>query len=78
MGGDVFFVDQGLHIALDNGIVRVTISKPGGIITGIRYGGLDNLLEVLNKETNRGLFIFNLFIFPHLFIYIPTNIRTST
>lgn len=59
MGGDVIFVDQGPHIALDNGIVRVTISKPGGIITGIRYGGLDNLLEVLNKETNRGYWDLN-------------------
>lgn len=59
MGGDVYFVDQGAHITLDNGIVRVTISKPAGIITGIRYGGLDNLLEILNKETNRGYWDLN-------------------
>lgn len=39
---------------MDNGIVQVTLSKPGGIVTGIRYGGIDNLLEFRNKESNRG------------------------
>lgn len=56
---DVHFEDRGQHIILNNGIVQVVISKPGGIITGIRYGGLDNLLEVLNKETNRGYWDLN-------------------
>lgn len=56
---DVHFKDLGHHIILDNGIVQVTISKPGGIVTGLRYGGLDNLFEVLNKETNRGYWDLN-------------------
>lgn len=39
---------------MENGILKVTISNPVGIVTGIQYGGIDNLLEVLNDETNRG------------------------
>ena len=39
---------------MDNGILEVKLSKPGGIVTGIRYNGIDNLLEVLNEEENRG------------------------
>lgn len=42
------------HIVLDNGILRVTLSKPGGIVNGIAYNGIDNLLEVRNREDNRG------------------------
>ncbi|XP_021888092.1 probable rhamnogalacturonate lyase B isoform X2 [Carica papaya] len=42
------------YVVMDNGILQVTLSRPGGIVTGIRYGGIDNLLEVRNKETNRG------------------------
>ena len=59
---DYVFVFSGLtcwsvQVVMDNGIVQVTLSNPGGIVTGIRYNRVDNLLEVLNKETNRGLVI---------------------
>ncbi|KAF4394933.1 hypothetical protein G4B88_002810 [Cannabis sativa] len=43
------------HVVMDNGILKVTLSKPGGIVTGIRYNGIDNLLEVINEEDNRGI-----------------------
>ncbi|MED6216758.1 hypothetical protein PIB30_010788 [Stylosanthes scabra] len=42
------------HVVMENGIVRVTISNPEGIVTGIQYNGIDNLLEVLNDKSNRG------------------------
>ncbi|CAM6087084.1 unnamed protein product [Calypogeia fissa] len=58
-GPDVRFIDLGNKVVLDNSIVQVTISKPGGIVTGIQYGGIDNLLEVRNKETNRGYWDLN-------------------
>ncbi|XP_058081206.1 uncharacterized protein LOC131229304 isoform X11 [Magnolia sinica] len=45
---------QDKYVVIDNGILRVTLSKPDGIVTGIRYNGVDNLLEVRNKEVNRG------------------------
>ncbi|KAL4179886.1 hypothetical protein AMTRI_Chr13g89460 [Amborella trichopoda] len=41
-------------VVLDNGILQVTLSNPEGIVTGIQYGGIDNLLEILNEEDNRG------------------------
>ncbi|KAJ7958896.1 Rhamnogalacturonate lyase family protein [Quillaja saponaria] len=45
---------QDQHVVMDNGIVQVTLSKPEGIVTGIQYNAIDNLLEVLNEEPNRG------------------------
>ncbi|CAJ2643126.1 unnamed protein product [Trifolium pratense] len=45
---------QDHHVVMDNGILKVTLSNPEGIVTGIEYNGIDNLLEVLNEESNRG------------------------
>lgn len=42
------------QVVMDNGILQVTLSKPGGIITGISFNGIDNLLEIRNEESNRG------------------------
>lgn len=43
-----------LQVILDNGIVQLTLTKPGGIVTIVKYGGIQNLLESHNKEGNRG------------------------
>ncbi|URD73710.1 Rhamnogalacturonate lyase [Musa troglodytarum] len=43
-----------LQVVLDNGIVQLTLSKPGGSITGVKYHGLDNVMEVTNREDGRG------------------------
>ncbi|KAL5556635.1 hypothetical protein UlMin_038871 [Ulmus minor] len=39
---------------MDNGIVRLTFSKPGGDLIAINYNGIDNLLETDNERNNRG------------------------
>ncbi|KAF3671380.1 putative oligopeptide transporter 4-like [Capsicum annuum] len=41
-------------VVMDNGILQVTLSVPDGIVTRITYNSVDNLLEFLNDETNRG------------------------
>ncbi|KAH6760095.1 Rhamnogalacturonate lyase family protein [Perilla frutescens var. frutescens] len=42
------------HVVLDNGILNVTLSTPEGMIIGITYNGVDNLLEYEYEENNRG------------------------
>ncbi|MCO5600862.1 hypothetical protein L7F22_054979 [Adiantum nelumboides] len=51
---DVRLVDEGDYVILENGIVEVRLSKPQGIVTGIEYASLDNLLEFRNTDINRG------------------------
>ncbi|KAI3876527.1 hypothetical protein MKW92_018784 [Papaver armeniacum] len=41
-------------VVMDNGLVQVNISNPSGLVTGVKYNGIDNLLEILNEEQNRG------------------------
>ncbi|CAK9156014.1 unnamed protein product [Ilex paraguariensis] len=42
------------HVVLDNGLVKLTLGNPGGMLTSIEYNGMDNILEHRNKETDRG------------------------
>ncbi|KAK6130537.1 hypothetical protein DH2020_035718 [Rehmannia glutinosa] len=46
------------HVIMDNGILKVTLSKPDGIVTAIKYNHIDNLLEIANDESNRGYWDF--------------------
>ena len=39
---------------MDNGLVELRFTNPGGDIIGIKYNGIDNLLEIHNKDTNKG------------------------
>ncbi|XP_057251850.1 uncharacterized protein LOC109135383 [Beta vulgaris subsp. vulgaris] len=42
------------QVVLDNGIVQLTLQVPQGYIIGIRYGGLENILAVSNRPSDRG------------------------
>ncbi|KAK3039680.1 LOW QUALITY PROTEIN: hypothetical protein RJ639_027021 [Escallonia herrerae] len=52
---NVKLINQGSNVLLDNGLVRLTIVKPQGVLTGIKYGGMDNILDSKSGETSRGL-----------------------
>ncbi|RWW45349.1 hypothetical protein BHE74_00048819 [Ensete ventricosum] len=39
-----------LQVVLDNGLVQLTLSKPGGSITGVKYHGVDNVMEVKEED----------------------------
>lgn len=39
---------------MDNGLVKLTILKPQGFLTGVKYGGMDNLLDIKSNESGRG------------------------
>ncbi|CAI9116111.1 OLC1v1017179C1 [Oldenlandia corymbosa var. corymbosa] len=43
------------HVVIDNGIVEVTLSNPGGVLKQIKYGGIDNLLELNYKDLKGGI-----------------------
>ncbi|CAI9110031.1 OLC1v1009991C1 [Oldenlandia corymbosa var. corymbosa] len=42
------------HVVMDNGLVRVTISTPGGMLTKINYKGHRNVLNSRVPESQRG------------------------
>ncbi|KAA8546657.1 hypothetical protein F0562_003112 [Nyssa sinensis] len=52
------------HVVMDNGIAKVTLSSPQGLVTGIQYGGIHNLLAT-NKESNRGYWDVVWSVHPH-------------
>ncbi|KAG8377397.1 hypothetical protein BUALT_Bualt08G0028800 [Buddleja alternifolia] len=46
-------------VVIDNGVLQLTLSNPGGIVRGIQYNGVDNLLELHNKDLNGGFWDLN-------------------
>ncbi|KAK6133290.1 hypothetical protein DH2020_032953 [Rehmannia glutinosa] len=56
---NVTLTTQGSYIIVDNGFVRLTISKPQGLLTAIKYGGIDNLLDIQSNELSRGYWDIN-------------------
>ena len=62
-----------LQVVLDNGIVQVTLSKPQGSITGVKYLGVDNVMEVIDKEDSRGYAN----IYLQLIFFDPSNAYRS-
>lgn len=56
---DVQLQIQDDHVVMDNGILKLTLSVPGGAIIGIQYNGIDNLLELHNPQLNGGFWDLN-------------------
>ncbi|XP_042065102.1 probable rhamnogalacturonate lyase B isoform X2 [Salvia splendens] len=50
---------SGSNIIIDNVLVRLTIMKPQGLLTAIKYAGIDNLLDTKSNQLNRGYWDIN-------------------
>lgn len=50
---------QDKQVLIDNGLLKLTLTKPEGLITGIKYGGIDNLVELNNPALNGGFWDLN-------------------
>ena len=48
---------------MDNGFLQATIAKPAGYVSGIKYNGIENILDTLNPEDDRGYFYISNFLF---------------
>ncbi|XP_031262360.1 probable rhamnogalacturonate lyase B [Pistacia vera] len=55
----VKLINEGSSVILDNGLVRLTVAKPQGYVTNIKYGGMDNLLDRELSESSRGYWDIN-------------------
>ncbi|KAK6133372.1 hypothetical protein DH2020_032882 [Rehmannia glutinosa] len=67
--------------SVDNGFVRLTISKPQGLLTAIKYGGIDNLLDIQSNELSRGYWDIN-WNLPggqdRYLLYVPLSLSQKT
>ncbi|XP_052183958.1 uncharacterized protein LOC127795990 isoform X2 [Diospyros lotus] len=52
-------IPRSVSVVLDNGLVKLTISKPQGFLVAIKYGGLGNLLDLKSSESSRGYWDLN-------------------
>ena len=65
-----------VQVLIKNDIFELTLSNPDGIVTGVRYNGVDNLMEILNKEDNRGYRFFSASIVS-VISYFSSNLDLS-